>query len=163
MCWGEKIISTSRLGNSCLILRFLKRYRSSHRKCRSSHRRFIVRKYVVKNFENFTLESFLWSCRLWACKFLKKRLQHKCFPVKFAKLRRTPILKSICRQLLLEVFYEKAVLKICNIYRTKVASDKCSVKKVFLVVDRAVKVARFYIDQHLLQKTFSWLKKLFFP
>ena len=32
----------------------------------------------------------------------------------------------------------------------KVASDKCSVKKVLLVVDRAVKVARFYIDQHLL-------------
>ena len=28
----------------------------------------------------------------------------------------------------------------------KVAGDKCSVKKVLLVVDRAVKVACFYID-----------------
>ena len=33
---------------------------------------------------------------------------------------------------------------------TKVASDKCSVKKVFLVVDTAVQVTCFDIDQHLL-------------
>ena len=46
---------------------------------------------------------------------------------------------------------------------TNVASDKCSVKKVFLVVARAVKVTRLYIDQHLLQKTCSWLNELFFP
>ena len=42
--------------------------------------------------------------------FSKKRLQHECFPVKFAKLLRIPILKNICKQLPLEV-YEKAVLK----------------------------------------------------
>ena len=30
---------------------------------------------------------------------LKKRLQHECFPVKFAKFLRTPILKNICKQL----------------------------------------------------------------
>ena len=33
---------------------------------------------------------------------------------------------------------------------TNVASNKCSVKKMPLVVDRAVKVTYFYIDQHLL-------------
>ena len=33
---------------------------------------------------------------------------------------------------------------------TKVARDKCSAKKIFLVVNRAVKVTCFYIDQHLL-------------
>ena len=33
---------------------------------------------------------------------------------------------------------------------TNVATDKCYVKKIFLVVDRAVKVSCFYIDQHLL-------------
>ena len=33
---------------------------------------------------------------------------------------------------------------------TNVASDKYSVKKIFLDVDRAVKVTCFYIDQHLL-------------
>ena len=32
----------------------------------------------------------------------KKRLQHRCFAVKIAKFLRTPILKNICEQLLLE-------------------------------------------------------------
>ena len=35
------------------------------------------------------------------CKFIKKRLQHKCFPVNIAKFVRTPILKNICERLLL--------------------------------------------------------------
>ena len=38
------------------------------------------------------------------------------------------ILKNICKRLLLEVFYTKAVLKN-NIHKTKVARDKSSVKK----------------------------------
>ena len=32
---------------------------------------------------------------------LKKRLWHRCFPVNFSKLLRTPILKDICERLLL--------------------------------------------------------------
>ena len=36
-----------------------------------------------------------------ACNFIKKRLEHKCFPVKFAKFLRTPILRKICKRLLL--------------------------------------------------------------
>ena len=35
------------------------------------------------------------------------RLQHK----KFEKLLRTPVSKNICKRLLLEVFYKKAVLQ----------------------------------------------------
>ena len=31
-----------------------------------------------------------------ACNFIKKRLQYRCLPLKFAKLLRTPILKNIC-------------------------------------------------------------------
>ena len=38
-----------------------------------------------------------------ACNFVKKRLQRRCFPVKFAKPLRTPILKNICERLLLNV------------------------------------------------------------
>ena len=34
---------------------------------------------------------------------IKKRLQHRCFPVKFAKFLRTPILKRICERLLLNL------------------------------------------------------------
>ena len=33
--------------------------------------------------------------------FIKQRLQHRCFPVKFTKCLRTPILKKICERLLL--------------------------------------------------------------
>ena len=40
-----------------------------------------------------------------ACIFIEKRLQHRCFHVKFAKLSRTPILKCICKRLLLHLKY----------------------------------------------------------
>ena len=29
------------------------------------------------------------------CNFIKKRLEHRCFPMNFAKFLRTPILKNI--------------------------------------------------------------------
>ena len=37
-----------------------------------------------------------------ACRFIKKRLQHICLPIKYVKLLRTPILKNICDRLLLK-------------------------------------------------------------
>ena len=60
---------------------------------------------------------------------------------KVASDKSSPTVKNIRKRLLLEFFYKKAVLK--NF------SDMFSVKKIFLVVDRAVKVTCFYIDQHL--------------
>ena len=33
------------------------------------------------------------------CDFIKKGLQHSCFPVNIAKFLRTPILKNICERL----------------------------------------------------------------
>ena len=39
-----------------------------------------------------------------ACNFIKKRLQHRCFPVKFVKFLRTPTLKNICERLLTTFF-----------------------------------------------------------
>ena len=50
------------------------------------------------------LESFFNKATdLRACSFIKKRLQHGCFPVKFAKFLRTSILKNICERLLLKI------------------------------------------------------------
>ena len=46
--------------------------------------------------------SFQKSYRPQASDFIKKRLQHSCFPMKFAKFLRTPILKNISERLLLE-------------------------------------------------------------
>ena len=39
------------------------------------------------------------------CNFLKKRLQHRYFPMEFTKYLRKPILKNICEQLLLEPLF----------------------------------------------------------
>ena len=36
-----------------------------------------------------------------ACNFIKKRFQHRCFPVNIAKFLRTPISKNFCERLLL--------------------------------------------------------------
>ena len=41
---------------------------------------------------------------LQACNFIKKRLQHRCFPVKFAKFLRPPFSTEYLRWLLLYVF-----------------------------------------------------------
>ena len=49
---------------------------------RSNHRRSSPKKSVLKNFANFTRK-------------------HLCFPVKFAKVLGTPIIKNICERLLL--------------------------------------------------------------
>ena len=39
------------------------------------------------------------------CKVIKKRLLNRCFPVKFEKFLRSPILKNICERLLLCIDY----------------------------------------------------------
>ena len=44
---------------------------------------------------------------LLALNVIEKRFQHKCFPVKFAKVFRTPILKNICERMLLENLINK--------------------------------------------------------
>ena len=74
----------------------------------SSHCRFSVEKGILKNLKNFTGKHLFWSIFLiklqaLACNFIKKRLQHRFFSVKFAKLLRTPILKKICERLLLNL------------------------------------------------------------
>ena len=67
---------------------------------RSSHRRCSVKRGIFKNFANFTGKQLCWSL-LQACNFIKNKLQHWCFPVKFAKFLRTSILKNICKRLIL--------------------------------------------------------------
>ena len=52
--------------------------------------------------ETPVLESlFNKAAGLQVCNFIKKRLQHRCFPVIIAKFLRIPILKNICERLLL--------------------------------------------------------------
>ena len=81
------------------------------------------KKHVLKDFYRKTpvLESlFNKLAELKACNFIKKRLQHRCFPVKFAKFLRTPILKNICGRLLLkEMNIMNNILKALLMYLFK--------------------------------------------
>ena len=67
---------------------------------------------VLKNFAMFTGKHLCWSlffnkyAGLKACNFIKKRLQHRFFPVKFAKILRTPFFTEHVRWLLLEISHE---------------------------------------------------------
>ena len=51
---------------------------------------------------------------------LKKKLWHSCFPVNFAKLLRTPILKNICKRLLMSLSrqfcYLSIIYAVCHLY-----------------------------------------------
>ena len=68
--------------------------------CRSSHWRCSVKKGVLK-FRKFhrktpVLDSLLNKVTdFQACNFIKMGLQHRCFPVKFAKVLRTSIVNNI--------------------------------------------------------------------
>ena len=69
------------------------------------------KKAFLKKSAIFTGKQLCWclflikfqAC-LKACNVIKKRLQHKCFPVNIPKFLRTPILKNICRHLLRSIW-----------------------------------------------------------
>ena len=67
---------------------------------RSSHQRCSVRKDVLRNFPKFTGKHLCQSlffnkvAGLRPAALLKRRLWHRCFPVSFAKILRTPFLQN---------------------------------------------------------------------
>ena len=66
------------------------------------------KKDVPKTFANFTGKHLCWSL-LQVCNFIKERLRHWCFSVKFAKFLRTSILKNTCERLLLFVSCQNTI------------------------------------------------------
>ena len=50
-----------------------------------------------------------------ACNFITKMLQHRCFPMKFPKILRKPILKNISERLLLKKYREIACETACYV------------------------------------------------
>ena len=78
--------------------------------CRSSHRRCSVRKGFLRNFAKFTGKHLCQSlffnkvaCLRPSTLALWQRLWHRCFPVNFANLLRTPFLRKTSERLLLNV------------------------------------------------------------
>ena len=87
---------------------------------RSSRLQIFLKKGILKSFANFTGKHLCWSLFLKnlqaeGLQLHKKRLQHKCFPVKFAIFLRTPFLTEHLRWLLLHLrwlllyFFEKVL------------------------------------------------------
>ena len=65
---------------------------------RSNHRRCPVEKVFLKILQILQANTCV---GVLVANFIKKRLRHKCFPVKFEKFLRTPILKNIRERMLL--------------------------------------------------------------
>ena len=68
---------------------------------RSHHRRCSVKQVLLK-ISQISQENTYFGVPFYnkvavprACNFIEKRLQHKCFPMKFTKILRTSILKNI--------------------------------------------------------------------
>ena len=78
---------------------------------RSSHSQVFFKIIVRKNFANFTGTPVL-KVFLQTCNFIKKGLQHRCFPVKFAKFLRTNW------ALLVTAFVWNAVKSVWEIMKT---------------------------------------------
>ena len=85
------------------------------RSSRSSHQRCFLKKHALKNFAIFTQKHLCWSFFLTKLlfNFIKRRHQHRCFPVNIAKFLRAPILHNVCEWLLLTFsnIYDSIFLK----------------------------------------------------
>ena len=103
ICVGVAFFIKLENEDSCFSVNFVAEYWKTLQKRgkdRNSHQRYSIKK-KLKNFAIFTGKHLCLS--LFNKVFLiKKRLQHKCFPVNIVKFLRTPILKNIFIQLLLK-------------------------------------------------------------
>ena len=65
------------------------------------------------------------------CNFIKKRLQHRRFPVNIAKFLRRPNLKNICERLLLQSSFVIKLHDVCFSSKICGVDDVCFLKGVF--------------------------------
>ena len=134
--------------SSCLIILFLKEYRSSHRRCRSSHGMGSVSKGVLKNFANFTGKQLRWSlfyglAGLQPASFLKRDSNTSAFLWSLRNFSEHLFWRTSASDCFRRCSIKKLFLKFCNIHRTKVPSDMCYMKKVFLVVAWSYNTKRY--------------------
>ena len=83
-------------------------------------------KFWKFHWKTSVLESlFNKAAGLKACSLIKKRLQHKCFPLKFAKFLKIPILKNICDN----CFCTAHLVTVIVTYKSVIYSIKIAYKK----------------------------------
>ena len=112
-----------------------------------------IKKDVLKNFAIFT--------GLQACNFIIKRLQHGCFPVKFAKFLRTAIWKNFCEQLLLTKDFLSTAKKVgpkpCfHIILQCLKKDMTSFSKMepFVIIVNGLQRLTIFAKNSILEETF---------
>ena len=87
----------------------------------------VLKKDVLKNFEKSTGKHLCWS--LFLIKLLKKRLQHRCFPMNFAKLIRTRLLQNTFRNF--NMYAKPNFIKIGSNYYKTIAKNQKLTKESF--------------------------------
>ena len=99
-CWNE----ISKKSSIKVDTRKMENCKANHILDRSSHRRCSVRKDVLRNFAKLTGKHLCQGLFMSGPKagiFIKNRLWHRCFPVKFAKFLRTTFSQNTSGRLLL--------------------------------------------------------------
>ena len=104
---------------------------------RSSRPKMLCKKCGLGNFAKFTGKHLCQSLFFnkvagRPATLLKKRLWHRCFPVKFAKFLRTTFLSEHLRWLLLRVPNFVSVLRLCTIQNTSNSLAKTHLRTLFL-------------------------------
>ena len=92
---------------------------------KSSRSQMFVKIDVLKIFTNCTgkhLCRSLFLIKLKACNFIKKRLQYRCFPKKFAKFLRTPFFTEHLWWLLLSALKKYIFSRTVNIKKDSTIS-----------------------------------------
>ena len=82
---------------------------------------------LVRTFQKQPSEVF---CKMVFSKFIKKGLQHRCFPVKLTKFLRAPFLRNICERLLL-TFKEVSVYLFLKFIENEIDITQFGIKITF--------------------------------
>ena len=104
---------------SCVPVRSCRNEIALHR---SSHPEVFCKKIVLENFGKFSgkhlCESLCFNevAAFYYATLFKRRLQHRCFPVKFRKFLRAPFCQTTSRRLLLTLLRNRFMI-IIIIYR----------------------------------------------
>ena len=84
---------------------------------RKPSKRFLKKKLFLKILQ-YSQETPVFESLFKACNFIKKKLQHMCFPVNIAKFSETPISKNICEQLFVNPINVRRNYIAYNIFQT---------------------------------------------
>ena len=114
------------------------RKRKNFKEHRNSRLKMFCKKGVLRNLQNSRENtcarvSILIKLQAWGLQlYLKKRLWHSCFPVKFAKFLRTLFLTEHLQWLLLRAPNFVSVPRLCTIQNTSNFLAKAHLKTFFL-------------------------------